>query len=110
MRFTYDDAIDSVIIFSRKQNEHIKGSATVGNLVLDVSTEGRIVGVEIRKATEFFKSVGLKNSPDEIASAVFVVKYRSDGFVLFVDFKFSDAEEQKIPIFVSAAAPEFAVA
>lgn len=110
MRFSYDGTTDSVLIFARKQNEQIKGSATISNLVLDISKDGKIVGVEIRKATEFFKTVGLKDSPEEVQSAVFVAKYGSDGFVLFIDFKFKDSEEQKIPIFISAAAPEFAIA
>ncbi len=41
-------------------DEKFKGNIDVGDLVLDVSTKGRIVGVEVMNATEFFEDFNIK--------------------------------------------------
>lgn len=110
MKFAYDNITDSILIFGRKANEKIKGSAKIGNLILDITTEGKIVGMEIRKATEFFNTIGVEKSPEEINTANLSVEYKSDGLVIFLQLKFKNKEEEKVPIFVSSTTPHFATA
>ena len=110
MKFAYDDVTDSVLIFAKKPNEQVKGSATIGNLVLDFTKDGKVVGLEIRKATDFFKSMGVGKDPSEIEDAALSINYRRDGFFILIELKFADQKEQKLPIFVSAESPQLATA
>lgn len=110
MKFAYDNITDSILVFTRKPNEQVKGSATVANLVLDFTKDNKIVGLEIRKATEFFKALGIKEPPNTIQSATLEVNYRRDGFIIIVQLKFEDQEERRLPIFISAESPQLAVA
>jgi uncharacterized protein YuzE len=41
------------------RDEKFKGNIDIGQLILDVSTKGRIRGVEIINATEFFKEFNI---------------------------------------------------
>lgn len=110
MKFAYDDVTDSVLIFAKKPNEQVKGSATIGNLVLDFTKDGKLVGLEIRKATEFLKAMGIEKDPSQIEDAKLSITYRHDGFMIIVQIKFTDNEEQKLPIFVSSESPQVATA
>lgn len=109
MSFTYDDILDSVLIFKKKTNERIKGSATIGNLVLDFTKEGQVVGLEIRKASEFFKTMGFRESADKIKTADFQVESQHNGLILFLQLKL-EKQAQKLPLFVSIEQPLFATA
>lgn len=109
MQYAYDDVADSILVFAKKPDEQVKGSATVANLVLDFTKDGKVVGLEIRKATEFLNTLGIEKTPSDIRSASLEVQYRGDGFVIFVKLKFEDSE-QKVPIFISAESPHFAIA
>ncbi len=110
MKFAYDDVTDSILIFVKKPDEQVKGSATIGNLVLDFAKDGKLVGLEIRKATDFFKAMSMGKDPSEIEDAKLAVTYKRDGFMLIVWLKFTDQEEQKLPIFVSSESPQLATA
>jgi len=109
MSFTYDNLTDSILVFSKKSTEHVQGSVKMGNLVLDLTPEGNVVGIEIRKATGFFKMLGLKTSFETVESATLSVKRMVDGVLIFIRFKFENKEEKKFPIFVSAESPQFAM-
>lgn len=59
----YDEENDILLINKGySADEKFKGNIDVGEMVLDVSTRGRIRGIEIMKATEFFKDFGISKS------------------------------------------------
>jgi len=104
-RFAYDQIMDSLLVFAKTAKDKVKGSVIVGNLVLDMTDDGRIVGIEIKKATEFFKEMDITKAPEEVESAHIDVNYKKDGVVLFLLLKYKNEKEQKVPIFVSSETP-----
>lgn len=105
MNFDYDELRDSLLFSKKKKNDLVKGSATVGDLVLDFTQEGKVVGLEIRQVTEFFKTMGVDGNPSEIESAFMHVQYRLDGLVIIAELRFLNHEETRLPIFVSSETP-----
>jgi uncharacterized protein YuzE len=58
--FNYDPENDILSIHKGfSDDEKFKGNIDVGELILDVSTRGRIRGVEIMNATSFFKDFSI---------------------------------------------------
>lgn len=51
--FEYDKEIDSLYIYNNDQSEEIIGSIPIGNLIFDIGTSGRLVGLEIDNASSF---------------------------------------------------------
>ncbi len=58
--FVYDKKEDIFFFHKGLQtNEKFKGNIDIGDIILDMSTKGRIVGIEILNASKFFKEVGI---------------------------------------------------
>lgn len=56
-KLVYYDAENDIFSIHKgfSSNEKFKGNIDVGDLILDVSSRGRIRGIEIMSATQFFK-------------------------------------------------------
>ena len=80
----YDKENDILSIhkgFSR--DEKFKGNIDVGELVLDVSTKGRIRGVEIMNATKFFKEFEIeKKILENIINAEFNASIKPNSIIV----------------------------
>ena len=80
--FEYDKEIDSLHIFGSEESE-IEGSIVVGNLIFDVDTSGKVVGVEINNASKL-----LNAAPDFISTNIngAFLDVRKDNHILFLSF------------------------
>lgn len=60
-KFYYDDKNDILVIGKElSANEKFKGNIDVGDLILDISTTGRIFGIEILNASSILGTLGVK--------------------------------------------------
>lgn len=58
MKFSYDSKMDDLFIFDTSSKS--KGSIEIGDLILDLDKNKKIVGVEIINATKFLKNLDVK--------------------------------------------------
>lgn len=64
-------------------DERFKGNIDAGDLVLDVSTKGRIRGIEIMNAASFLKEFGMeKKMLEELAGAEFNACMKPNSIVI----------------------------
>ena len=104
--FDYDDNRDSLFISIKKKNERVQGSAKLGELALDFTREGRIVGIEIIHVSDFLKKFDIDaESMKKIEEAELAVSYRRDSIAIWVYLKIKGKKETKFPIFVSTETP-----
>ena len=109
-KFIYDDFLDSLFISSKKEKDKVQGSAKLGDLVFDFTNEGKIVNVEIRHFSAFFKKLTNKKPPN-IKDASLTVDCKRDSVVIWITVRFKNKEEQKIPVYISTQiAPKIAAA
>jgi len=81
-----------------KPDEKFKGNIDLGYVVFDLSTNGRIVGVELMDASKFFKNMGFKESfLEKISDAHIKSQINPGSLVVFLMLK-AGAEEMRIPI------------
>ncbi len=97
--FYYDKENDILAIHKGfSDDEKFKGNIDIGNLVLDVSTRGRIRGIEIINLTRFIKTfAGItidKNLLNKINSANFTATMNPNGVMLGIILKPQNKEEE----------------
>jgi len=84
MRAYYDDKDDIFVIHKGfAQDERFKGNIDVGDLILDLSTRGRIRGLEILNASDFLK--GFKISEEMLKTmetADFNASIKPNGIIV----------------------------
>lgn len=69
-------------------DEKFKGNIDAGQLVLDISTKGRIRGIEIMRATDFFKLCDIsKKILETMTDARFTASMNPNGISLGIVFK-----------------------
>ncbi len=77
------------------KDEKFKGNIDVGELVLDVSTRGRVRGIEIMNATEFFKDFDIsKKILENLKDANFTASLNPHRIMLGILVK---TENKEIP-------------
>lgn len=92
----YDKENDILAIHKGfSSDEKFKGNIDAGQLILDVSTKGRIVGIEIMHTTEFFAlfTIG-KDILENLEDAKFTVAINPNGIMLGISFKVKNREEE----------------
>ena len=68
--------------------EKFKGNIDVGELVLDVSTKGRIRGIEVMNATRFFREFSIeKKMLKNLIDAQFNATIKPNSIILGIVFK-----------------------
>lgn len=81
--FNYDSINDSLFIYKKSK---VKGSIDIGDIIIDISIDGKVIGLEILNASELLKNLGLKN-PKEILKNIKFVKlratYKRDSIIIF---------------------------
>lgn len=97
----YDEDIDSLFLSNKKKTEKVKGSAVVGDFVIDFTTKEKIVGIEIRKVSDFLKPVGItKEMLSEIESSQLKVNDKNPSrIVMWIELKIPKIKEPiKVPV------------
>lgn len=73
------------------KDEKFKTNIDIGELVLDVSSKGRIRGIEIFNASEFFKEFDINvNKLKSLTDAEFNVQMKPSGIILSIVLKIKD--------------------
>ena len=96
--FMYNEDFDRLMISCKKQDDTIYGSVRMLNLVLDFTTDNRIVNVEIRNVSEYLSSLGL--NPDilnDLQDAQIVSKQYRDGYLIYFILKSNNGTIERIP-------------
>jgi uncharacterized protein YuzE len=82
-------------------DERFETNIEVGDLILDVSTKGRIVGIEIMNATEFLSDFKVSGHMlEHLADATLTATHRRNAVMLGLVLK---AEEIEIPAKIAVA-------
>jgi len=103
--FSYDKNNDILVIHKGFcDDEKFKGNIEVGDLILDVSTKGRIRGIEINNTNMFLKNITL-NDFGNIEDASFTSSTSPNGIVISLLFKFKDKTELPATIAVPLETP-----
>jgi len=91
---SYDKGNDILAIHKGfSSDEKFKGNIDAGDLILDVSTKGRIRGIEIMNAIEFFKEFNIgKRILTHINDAQFTSTIKPNSVMLGIIIKSENAE------------------
>lgn len=105
---SYDKKND--ILFIHKgftTDERFRGNIDAGDLVLDVSTKGRIKGIEIMNASHFLKEFKIeKNTLENLTNAKFNVTIRPDSIIIGILFVAKNKKEIPAKIAVPLTRPK----
>ncbi len=95
--FFYDNISDRLMITCKKENEKVSGSARVLNVTLDLTSEGKIVNVEIRNVSEYLNNIGVNSKLlDNLKDAELISKKYNNGYMIYFILK-TDTIIEKIP-------------
>ena len=91
---SYDKEYDILTIHKGfNDDERFKGNIDIGDLVLDVSTKGKIRGIEIMNATKFFKDFKIKKSNlENMSDADFNASLKPNSIILGINIKSKQKE------------------
>jgi len=81
--FDYDSENDSLFVYRKAK---IKGSVDVGYFVIDISTDGKVIGLEILNISEVLKNLNIANPTeflDNIKKAGFRAVYQRDSLIVY---------------------------
>lgn len=101
---TYDKNNDILVIHKGfSKGEKFKGNIDIGDIILDVSTTGKIKGIEIMNATKLFRDFEIgKNALEHISDAQFEVTIKPNSIILAITIK---AENIKTEMPATIAVP-----
>jgi uncharacterized protein YuzE len=95
-RISYDKEND--LLFIHKgfyENEKFKTNIDIGDLILDLSTKKRIVGIEIINASEFLKEFGIgKSTMENMEDAKFEAQIKPNSIIIGLKLK---TKKEEIP-------------
>jgi uncharacterized protein YuzE len=99
---SYDKENDILTIHKGfSTDEKFKTNIDVGNLILDVSTKGRIKGMEIMDATEFFKEFEIdKKTLESIEEAEFNATVKPNSIMIGLTMRTKSMKEMTAKIAV----------
>ena len=96
--FDYDDVSDSLIISRKQPNEKVQGSAEIGNLTLDFTSNGKIVSVEFQNISKFLEIMNVdKNILSELKKVDLIVQKQRGAVFLLAILK-TPTLEQPLPL------------
>jgi len=98
-KFFYDKENDILSIHKGfSADEKFKGNIDIGNLILDVSTKGRIRGIEIINVTKLIKNLGgipiEKHMLENINTANFTATINPNGVIIGIVLKPKNLEQE----------------
>lgn len=94
--FHYDKENDILAIHKGfLATERFKGNIEAGDLILDVSTQGRVRGVEIMDTSKFFKQVNVdKKVFENLTDADFKASSKPSGIVIGIALKAKNVKKE----------------
>lgn len=94
--FFYDKENDILSIHNGfSNNEKFKGNIDLGELILDMSTRGRIRGIEVINATRFFKEFNIeKKIIENLEDAAFNAYIGPSSIIIGIVFKAKNMEKE----------------
>lgn len=104
--FFYDSFSDRLLVSCKKEGDRIAGSIKILNVTLDITTDNRIVNVEIKRTSEFLST--LKINPamlDNLKKARLVVRRYNNGYLIYFFLETNKVTERipfNIPIKTSS--------
>ncbi len=87
MKINYDKNEDVLLVHEGfKPDETFKGNIDLGDIILDLSTNGRVVGIEIMNASEFFNELGFnKELLSNITDAKIKATITKGSLIVFLE-------------------------
>lgn len=96
--FDYDNTSDSLIISRKQANEKVQGSAEIGNLVLDFTSNGKIVNVELQHISKFLEMMDLNPRILNELTAVDLIVQKQRGAVFLFAILRTPTLKQPLPL------------
>lgn len=97
--FDYNPLNDSLIVSRKKEDEKVYGSVRIGNLILDMTEEGKILSLEISNISDFFEKVDMDSEIlNNLTCAELIVEQEVDHAWLFLELKTDTIQLKKVPI------------
>ena len=95
-KIDYDKENDILYVYTK---EHASDSVEFDNFVIDYSSRGMIVGVEIMKATDFINKFGLKKSflENATAASISVIQGKEYALIKVLIAAAGDTKEITVP-------------
>ena len=89
---------DSLIISRKESDEKVQGSAEIGNLILDFTSNGKIVNVEFQNISKFLEMINVNPKIlTELTSVNLIVQKQREAISLFAVLK-TPCLQQPIPL------------
>lgn len=96
--FDYDEVSDSLIISRKQPNEKVQGSAEIGDLILDFTSNGKIVNVEFQNISRFLEMMNVNPSIlNELIEVNLIVQKQRGAISLFAILK-TPTLRQSLPL------------
>lgn len=58
-KFNYDEISDSLIVSRKQPGEKCHGGVELGNLIIDFTSKGKIINVEIQNISKFLQTINI---------------------------------------------------
>lgn len=100
--FDYDGENDSLYIY--KKGVKVKGSLDLGNIILDISTDEKVVGLEILDASKVMKNLAVK-SPQSFLENIKEASIRAEYRPGVITVYYLIHSEMKEPVTSSILVP-----
>lgn len=55
-KYSYEEDLDILYIYNNPENQKVAGNLVLGNFVLDLAKNGKVLGIEIDCASKIFKT------------------------------------------------------
>jgi len=96
--FDYDNLSDSLFISRKQSDEKVQGSAEIGNLILDFTSNGKIVNVEFQHISKFLEMMNVNpNILNKLTAVDLIVQKQKTAISLFAVLK-TTTLKQPIPL------------
>lgn len=96
-KFMYDEFSDGLIIATKKEDEVIAGSVRILNLIMDITTKGRIANIELIDASDYLKSMEINPQIlKKITNAEFSFRAIRNGYLIAILLK-SGKKVERVP-------------
>ena len=96
--FNYDSISDSLIISKKQANERVQGSAEIGNLILDFTSDGKIVNIEFQNISKFLELIDVNPKILNELTEVNLIVQEQKGAVSFFAILKTPTIKQSLPL------------
>lgn len=109
-KFNYDKKFDIFAVHKGfAKDEKFKGNIDIGNIILDMSTKGKVKGIEILDAHIFLKNFKItKNILENLKEANFQAKTQNNSIMIHLILKSETGQELPASIAIPIETPRIA--